>query len=455
MKIRIPFLIVLSLVVTADARTWTDINGRKIEAEMTGMDPASRSVKVRLADGRDFAIPIASLSAEDIAFAASQWRKMQADGTADTTPLPAAAAPATGNAPNLKLLPPRFIGRMSPASRIALIQKHGGDPKIEDAVTRSLDWLKSKQNEDGSWGTSSSKAGYTGFVLQCLTGHGEGLTSAAYGSVVTKACDFLIQTAAANAQGMLSSNTKGGGGTYEHGIATAALGEAYILAKASGSVPPELAGTFQKAAQFIIESQNQRGSWSYGGIEAGHPTSYNPTSKGEDLSLANWQLQALVAARESGIPFKGLDACLKKAADYLEGKQSKDGGYGGVNSDSHYNQWHMSGGSILGLQMLGSAAKTSKGIRFLRAALTQEPPDWQKSFNLYSWCSNTSAFFNAGGDDWKFYVATIIPQILAAQKEDGSFQAGKASWPAAAASEMNYRQALCTLQLEVFYRYGK
>jgi squalene cyclase len=163
---------------------------------------------------------------------------------------------------------------MSPGSRIALIQKHGGDPKIEDAVTRSLDWLKSKQNEDGSWGTSSSKAGYTGLVLQCLTGHGEGLTSAAYGSVVTKACDFLIQTAAANAQGMLSSNTKGGGGTYEHGIATAALGEAYILAKASGSVPPELAGTFQKAAQFIIESQNQRGSWSYGGIEAGQLQSH-------------------------------------------------------------------------------------------------------------------------------------------------------------------------------------
>ena len=37
---------------------------------------------------------------------------------------------------NPQLLAPRFIGRMSPASRIALIQKHGGDPKIEDAVTR-------------------------------------------------------------------------------------------------------------------------------------------------------------------------------------------------------------------------------------------------------------------------------------------------------------------------------
>lgn len=448
-RIFLPLYLLVICENYMEARTWTDVNGRKVEAEMTGMDPASRSVKVRLADGRDFAIPIASLSAEDIAFAAAQWRKMQTDGTADTSPVPAA-----GSQPNLKLLPPRFVGRMSPASRSTLIQKHGGDAKIEEAVTRSLDWLKSQQNAEGSWGRSITM-GHTGFVLQCFTGHGEGITSTAYGSVVTKACDFLIQSSGGNAQGMLASSPKSGGGTYEHGIATTALGEAYILAKAAGSIPPKLEDTFQKAVQLIIDSQNDRGSWNYGGVEAGHPTSFNPTSKGEDLSLANWQIQALVVAQESGLQFKGLDSCLKKAAKYLDEKQSKDGGYGGIRPDAHYNQWSLSGGAILGLQMLGSAAKTDKGIRFLRGVLSQDAPDWQKNCNLYSWCSNTAAFFNAGGDDWKFYSATVIPQILSAQNEDGSFKAGKASWPASAASDPNYRQALCTLQLEVFYRYGR
>jgi hypothetical protein len=160
-------------------------------------------------------------------------------------------------------------------------------------------------------------------------------------------------------------------------------------------------------------------------------------------------------ARESGIALQGLDACLKKAVDYVESKQSKDGGYGADDPDRHYNQWHLSGGAILGLQMLGTGSKTAKGLRFLRNSLTQEPPDWQKNFNLYSWCSNTAAFFNAGGDDWKFYLGSVIPQILLTQQEDGSFKNGRASWPAAQAAEANYRQALCTLQLEVFYRYAK
>lgn len=444
----LPCLLILCASNT-QARTWTDVNGRKIEADMTGMDPATRSVKVRLADGRDFAIPISSLSAEDIAFAAAQWRKMQADGTADASPVL-----VNSNPPNAKLLPLRFVGRMSPASRSTLIQKHGGDPKIEDAVIRSLDWLKSKQNANGSWGTGNSM-GYSGFALQCYTGHGEGHTSTSYGSVVSKACDFLIQSGGGNAQGMLASNPKSGGGTYEHGIATTALGEAYILAKAAGSIPPKLEDTFQKAVQLIIDSQNDRGSWNYGGVEAGHPTSYNPTSKGEDLSLANWQIQALVVGQESGLQFRGLDSCLKKAAKYLDEKQSKDGGYGGIRPDAHYNQWSLSGGAILGLQMLGSAAKTDKGIRFLRGVLSQDVPDWQKNCNLYSWCSNTAAFFNAGGDNWKFYSTAVIPQILAAQNEDGSFRSGKASWAASAATDPNYRQALCTLQLEVFYRYGR
>jgi len=450
------FLLLISLlyvsVASAEMRTWTNVSGRTLQAEMTGMDPVSRSVKVKLADGRELALPIADLSAEDIAFAGSQWRKMQINGTANATPAPAAVG--TGSVLNTKLLPPRFIGRISPASRIALIQKHGGDPKIEDAVTRSLEWLKSQQSEDGSWGRSN-KIGYTGLALQSFTGHGEGSDSATYGTVVEKAVAYLLKTAQASPQGMLASISTSGGGTYEHGIATTALGEAFILARAAGRVPPDLEGGFTKAAQFIIDSQNTRGSWTYGGIEAGHPTSFNPTSKGEDLSLANWQLQALVVAKESGIALKGLDACLKKAVGYVESKQSKDGGFGADSPDRHYNQWHMSGGAILGLQMLGAVSKTAKGVRFLRNSLTQEPPDWQKNFNLYSWCSNTAAFFNSGGDDWKFYLGSVIPQILLTQQEDGSFKNGRASWPAAQAADANYRQALCTLQLEVFYRYAK
>ncbi len=444
---------ITAISVAAEMHTWTNLTGQQIQGEMTGMDVAARAVKVRRKDGLEFNLPIANLSAEDIAYASALWRQMQASGA---VPAAAAAAPAApqGSVLNLKLLPPRFIARTSAATRLAAIRSNGGDDRIEAAVMKSLDRLKTVQKADGGWG-AGSPAGYTGLALQCFTGHGEGLDSPVYGATVQKACDALLQMAASNPEGMLSAETKSGGSTYAHGIATTALGEVFILAKAGSRMPPTLQPTFQKAVQLIIDSQNKLGSWTYGGIQAGQPTAYNNTSGGNDLSLTNWQLQALVVAKEAGLQVSGLDSCVRKALNYLESKQTKMGGFGGIRPDAHYNQWHMSGGAILGLQMLGSAAKGSKGVRFLRESLTQEPPDWQKNFNLYSWSSNTPAFFNAGGDDWKFYVSSVIPQILAAQSADGGFEKGRASWPAAQALDADYRHALCTLQLEVFYRYAK
>ncbi len=454
------FLPLLSLLfvslASAEVRTWTDVSGRTIQAEMTGMDPVSRAVKVRLADGRLVALPIASLSAEDIAYAGAEWRKMQVGGTADSTPVPSAAPAASTAGLNLKLLPPRYAGRVSEASRMVLLKKYGGTPEMERGVKASLEWLKTQQEADGSW-DGPSKTGMTGFALQCFTGHGEMPAQGPWGDTVMKACLYLIKTAASNPQGMIATEVKSGGSTYAHGIATTAIGEAFILSRASGMGLPGLRETFEKAVQLIIESQNAKGSWTYGGTEAGKPTAYNPDSRGEDLSLANWQIQALVVAKESRLTFKGLPECLKKAVSYVESKQTKDGGYGGVRRDAHYNQWFLTGGSVLALQMLSKKSEVglNKGLSFLDNYLQFEPLDWNKNANLYSWASNTAAFMNKGGDAWKRYLRAWLPQILSAQQPDGSFKPGKADWPAADATAPIYRQALCTLQMEVIYRYGE
>ena len=122
--------------------------------------------------------------------------------------------------------------------------------------------------------------GRTGLVLQCFTGRGEGLGSSAYGDVVAKAVDYLMKTAAAKPQGMLATDIKISGSTYAHSLATKALGEVYLLAKAGQKMPPRLEATFRKAVDLIIKSQNPRASWCYGGEMAGQPAAYNPTSEG-------------------------------------------------------------------------------------------------------------------------------------------------------------------------------
>lgn len=360
-----------------------------------------------------------------------------------------------GGAAGFVVLPPSMRARCSTQERLEKLRQNGGTPECEAAVSASLEWLKSKQNPDGSWGRST-KCAFTGLALLCYLGRCETPESPFYGDNVMKGIMYLIEMGKKNPHGIFSETwmgNKGGAGTYEHGIATYALGEMYTLARLGSKSLPGMREAFEKGVRVIIDNQNKRGSWTYGG----DVIVYNKDSSGEDLSVAGWQFQALKAAKNTGLKIDGLHSSIKKMTDYLESKQSKDGGFGGTNRDAHYNQWSLSGVGILGLQTMakGKTTPIKKGIKFLREFITAEPLDWNKNCNLYCWYYYTQAFFQQGGDDWKFYNQQFLPQILSAQQSDGSFKAGRPNWPAGDARDPIYRQCLCTLQLEIYYRYLK
>lgn len=416
---------------------------------MVGMNLETRAVQVKTADGSVVEVGISNLSAPDVAYAAARWKRLQAEGKGSAGPVVATS---------LVNLPPRYIARCSPASRLQTLAQNGGNPECEKAVSSSLEWLKGMQNADGSWG-KTNKTAMTGFALQCYSGRCETTASAAYGDTVTRGLLFLVETAKSNPHGMLSTDVESSASTYAHAIATCGLGEAVVLASAGGPAVPGLRETFEKAVDLILQNQNKRGSWNYGGFNKGFPTSYDPGAPGEDLSLANWHLQALFTAREAGCKLAGLEPCIRKALAYLEQKQTKDGGFGALNRDQHYNQWSLTGGALLGMQLLSPPgsfnAREAKAVKFLRDYLTAEPMKWDRTCNLYSWFGNTQAFFIAGGKDWEFYVKAWLPEVLAAQQPDGSFKMGRADWSAAHAADPIYRQTLATLQLQVFYRQAR
>ncbi|MDZ4404079.1 protein kinase [Prosthecobacter sp.] len=409
---------------------WTDASGRVMSAAFGGVVDGNVLFKV---GERSFLVAMSKLSSESQALA----RKLE-DGTAFEAP---------GN------LPPSYASRCSPQARLERILQNGGSEEVEQAVTKSLAWLKTKQNTNGSWGRNN-KAAYTGFALQCYLARCEGVDSIGNGTTVMKGILYLIEVGSKNPHGILSDLWEGGKngfGVYEHAIATTALGEACILEKAGGTSTPGLVEAFTRAVQVILDNQNKRGSWTYGGKEI----VYNNDSSGEDLSISNWHFQALRSARDSGLKLADLDLCISQAVDYIATKQTQDGGFGGSNREAHYNQWSLSGGAIVGLQTLAAGDKNTeirKGIEFLRSFIAAEPLDWNVNCNLYSWRHYTDAFFLIGGEDWIFYKNQMLSQILSAQQSDGSFKRGRANWPAGDAADEIYRQCLCTLQLEVFYR---
>ncbi len=364
----------------------------------------------------------------------------------------------SGNGPSTWLpnMPKMMVARCASASRMEKLRQNGGTPECEMAVSKSLEWLRGQQSADGSWGRAN-KAAMTALSLLCFLGRCETPDSAFYGDQVRNGMLYLIEVSRKNEHGILSETPMANQATYEHGIATYALGEMHAFYRLGGSSLPGLRETFEKGVRLIIEQQNELGAWTYGGKEAGKAHAYNKDSRGEDLSVTGWQFQALKAAKHSGLKFAGLDLAISRCCDYLETKQTKDGGFGKTNRDEHYNQWSLTGCGVLGLQTLATnkTAIVKKGIRFMREFLTAEPLDWDRNCNLYCWYYYTQAFFQQGGEDWKFYNAQFMPQVLGAQQADGSFKRGRPNWPAGDAADAIYRQCLCTLQLEVYYRYLK
>jgi hypothetical protein len=108
-------------------RKWTNASGASIEAEMTAVDTTARTITIKRADGQTFTIPIDSLSAEDKAYAAEQWKAMQAKGSNPSTP-PAAAtaqAPSKGGPAPAAPAPPRPPIAITPANKFKV--PAGGD----------------------------------------------------------------------------------------------------------------------------------------------------------------------------------------------------------------------------------------------------------------------------------------------------------------------------------------
>ena len=428
---------------SAEMRMWTNITGQIIEAEMTGVNAVKRSVQIRLKNGSIAEIPIESLSPPDKEYARQHW--------AQTT---GGAPAASTTAVDVKKLPPRYASRFSADARLAKLLESGLTADAEASVIRSLDGFKAKQNADGSWGRGN-KCAMTGFALQCFLGHGETPDSEAYGDSIMRGLMFLIETAKKNPHGMLAETWEGGksgAGTYEHAIATDALGQAYTLARLGSKSLPGLREAYEKAIALIISHQTPEGSWSYGGRDI----AYNP-QKGKDLSLANWHFLALHTAQDCGLKIQRLESAMKKASSYIQDMQTKDGGFGASSREFHYNQWSLSGGATAGLMLLedSSAAQAQKGIRFIHNYLTAEPPEWDQSCNLYCWYGYTNALHQAGGAEWLSYAKKVFPQVIAAQEPDGRFKSGRPNYPAGDATDPTYRQALCTLILETPYRMAK
>lgn len=350
------------------------------------------------------------------------------------------------------LIPETMRKRCSKEDRLQRLKESGGTPACEDAVMKSLRWMKANQNADGSWG-DSFKVSMTGLVLLSYLGHCETPVSEEFGESCLNGIVYLVGVGMKN-EGKLGTSFTDKHWCYEHGIAAYAIGEAATFCKELKFDVPNLMVVAEKAGQFIIDNQNTDGGWAYAfATDGGHT----------DVSIVGWQLQALKAFTHTGIKYKGMNAAVDKGLDYLNTRQAESGGYGYTGTNPAEGDYHtLTGLGMLCHQMWGKGARVEvrKGAEYLRA---NTKFDYNTEFSdLYGHYYESQAMMARGGEDWKFYNDLFRDQLLNNQGADGVWKVpgggAKIRGVATRFTETSkqytiYRNALCTLMLEVYYRF--
>jgi hypothetical protein len=355
------------------------------------------------------------------------------------------------------LIPETMRKRCSKEDRLQRLKDNGGTPACEDAVAKSLQWLMANQNPDGSWGARNMPA-MTGLALLAYFGHCETPISEVYGESCMKGIVYLVNLAIKN-DGKMANNFTSVSWCYQHAIATYALGEAATFCKDLKINVPSLMEMTEKAGQYVIDNQNPNGGWAY---------LYGTDAKAHtDVSVSGWHIQALKACSHTGINFKGMDRSIAKGLDYVNSCQNVSGGYAYSNSKSAppKGYYTLTGVGMLCNQMWGKGTRSEvKKAADYVSSYTKF--DFNSDFcDLYGHYYESQAMMQLGGKHWKEYNDLFRDQILNNQNEDGSWKtpgggknrgtirAGGAEFIEGNKDGLVYRNALCTLMLEVYYRF--
>ena len=230
---------------------------------------------------------------------------------------------------------------------------------VKKAIAEGLDWLTARQNSNGSWtckigyklfedyhGEDGQDVGVTALCGMAYMGAGHVANRGKYGRVVARALDYVL-SCVRDEDGYITAN---GTRMYSHAFATMFLAEAY------GTTPrADLQFKLKRAVHLIVSSQNREGGWRY-----------QPIPVDADLSVTVSTLQALRAARNTGIAVP-MDT-IERATAYVR-RCARPGASGGFTyqaaADYSYNDTRISYPlSAAGVVALYSAGEyDSKEIR--------------------------------------------------------------------------------------------
>jgi len=347
--------------------------------------------------------------------------------------------------PTEQLAPENPYVQRVPEQREDLVRRMGGSDRTEAAVSRALKWLAAHQSSDGRWSSTrfdeqcgecggaaqvEADVAMTGLSVLCFLGADHThMQTGPYRDNVRRAIRWLCKRQDAD------GDLRDGESMYSHGIATIALAEAYGMTH-----DEQLHSAVRRAADFIWSARNRRGAgWRY------EPGQYG------DTSVLGWQVMALRSAQRAGIDVP--DAAFDMAQRWLRRVSSRSSPGLFAYQPGRAVTPSMTAEGMFVLQITG-VARDDERMDGASALLIRNRPDWDGGANTYYWYYATLALFQRQGEEWPRWNRRLVRELLAHQEERGP---AAGSWDPegewAPAGGRVYQTALCTLMLEVYYRY--
>lgn len=291
-------------------------------------------------------------------------------------------------------------------------------PEVHRSVERGLEWLASRQNEDGSWSCivgfklneqyehekdarKSAHVCVTALAGMAFLAHGDVPGQGKYGQVVERALDYVM-SCVRDSDGYVTQN---GTRMYEHAFCTMFLAEVY------GMSHRQLVGEkLRGAVRCILNAQNREGGWRY-----------QPTPVDADISVTVSTLQALRAARNVGVavPKSAIDQAVK----YIKGCATNgDGSFNyQINRGMTRSTYPLTACGVVALHSTGEYLDRTveQGIRWLQRNRGSLP--YGQYHFMYGHYYAVQAFYVAGGKAFTDYYTDISRQLIREQRPDGSW----------------------------------
>ena len=278
------------------------------------------------------------------------------------------------------------------------------DAKVDAAVRGGLEFLLSRQNQDGTFQSADQGrwVGVCGLVGLALLSRGVRSGIGPAGQALQRTGRYVLSKV--QASGFLSASETSHGPMYDHGFGTLFLAELYGTDR-----DLETRGKLVAAVDLIVRTQKSEGGWRY-----------NPAPEEADLSVTVCQMMALRAARNAGIGVA--KQTIDRAVAYVRRSQNADGGYMYRLSGGE-SRFPLTAAAIVALYSAGiyQGTEIESAIEYLQANANANSSLERNSFFYYAHYYSAQAFWHPGGDAWERWYLGLKKSLLALRNAQGGW----------------------------------